>query len=65
MLVLLNAYETFHTKYEGTLIIYHHTKFHMVSNGSLLITIKLKAKYRFHGPAMLFHTHTHTHTQYP
>jgi hypothetical protein len=31
-----------------------HTKFHVPnSNGSLTITIKLKAKYRFHAAAVL------------
>jgi len=38
-------------------MIYHHTKFHMPSSdGSLVvITIKLKAKYRLDGAIMLFY----------
>jgi hypothetical protein len=48
--------KTFHTEFVGVLMIYLHTQFHMPrSNGSLVIAIKLQAKYIFHSDAMLFY----------
>jgi hypothetical protein len=48
--------EIFHIKFINIFMIYFHTKFHMPSfNGSSVITMKLKAKYRFCSAAMLFY----------
>jgi hypothetical protein len=57
MSVTVDLLTIFHTEFVGIFMIYHHTKFHMPSSdGSLVvITIKLKAKYRLDGAIMLFY----------
>jgi len=53
MFLIVDLYTIFHTEFVGMVMVCLHTKFQMSrSNGSLIITIKLITKHRFHAAVM-------------
>jgi hypothetical protein len=54
MLLIIDFEGIFNTEFIGICMVCLHTKFYMLnSNGLLDIVVKLKAKYRLHGAAIL------------
>jgi len=50
MFVMFTIYKIFHTQFLDAFMIYRHTQFHTPGcNGSLIITLELKAEYCKHG----------------
>jgi hypothetical protein len=62
---VFNVQSIFYTEFVSTFMVYPHAKFHMPKpNGSLVIDVKSKAKFRFCAFAILFYTSkTNYHTK--
>jgi hypothetical protein len=68
MFLILILETVFNAEFVGIYMTYPHAKFHMPnSNGSFVIAMKPKTKYKRHAVVILLpyilHTSTHTHTQ--